>query len=118
MSRLKNFTRNLATGYLQLGVNVVYSLVSIPLILHWLPKAEFGLWVLLVQMMSYLVFVDLVDAVRMASMNPARALGLSGHKGSLEPQRDADIVVFSPSFVLEKTVIGGRVEYERPVESQ
>ena len=59
MSRLKNFTRNLATGYLQLGVNVVYSLVSIPLILHWLPKAEFGLWVLLVQMMSYLVFVDL-----------------------------------------------------------
>ena len=59
MSRLKNFSRNLATGYLQLGVNVVYSLVSIPLILHWLPRAEFGLWALLVQLMSYLGFVDL-----------------------------------------------------------
>ena len=72
----------------------------------------------LVRNMVELAGVTLVDAVRMASMNPARALGLSGHKGGLEPQRDADIVVFSPSFVLEKTVIGGRVEYERPVESQ
>ena len=42
MSRLKNFSRNLATSYLQLGVNVVCSLVSMPLILHWLPTAEFG----------------------------------------------------------------------------
>lgn len=59
MSRLKNFTRNLATSYLQLVVNVVYSLVSIPLILHWLPKAEFGLWALLVQLMGYMALVDL-----------------------------------------------------------
>jgi O-antigen/teichoic acid export membrane protein len=42
-----------------LGVNVVYSLVSIPLILHWLPRAEFGIWVLLGQLMSYLSLVDL-----------------------------------------------------------
>jgi O-antigen/teichoic acid export membrane protein len=59
MSRLKNFSRNLFTSYLQLGVNVVYSLVSIPLILHWLPRAEFGMWALLVQMMGYLGLVDL-----------------------------------------------------------
>ena len=59
MSRLKNFSRNLAASYLQLGVNVVYSLVSIPLILHWLPKAEFGLWALLVQMLGYLGLIDL-----------------------------------------------------------
>ncbi len=59
MSRLKNFSRNLVTSYLQLGVNVVYSLVSIPLILHWLPKAEFGLWALLVQLMGYVSLIDL-----------------------------------------------------------
>jgi O-antigen/teichoic acid export membrane protein len=59
MSRLKNFSRNLATSYLQLGVNVIYSLVSVPLILHWLPKTEFGLWVLLVQIMGYMALVDL-----------------------------------------------------------
>ena len=59
MSRLKNFSRNLATSYLQLGVNVVYSLISIPLILHWLPKAEFGMWAVLVQLMGYISLLDL-----------------------------------------------------------
>jgi N-acetylglucosamine-6-phosphate deacetylase len=72
----------------------------------------------LVRTMVELVGVSLVDAVRMASLNPARTLGLGGHKGSLESQRDADIVVFSPSFVVEKTIIGGRVEYERAAEPQ
>jgi O-antigen/teichoic acid export membrane protein len=73
MSRLKNFSRNLATSYLQLGVNVVYSLVSIPLILHWLPKAEFGLWALLIQLMSYITLVDL-------GINSAIARFLVDHK--------------------------------------
>ena len=59
MSRIKNFTRNLATSYIQLGVNVVYSLVSIPLILHFLPKEEFGMWALLVQLIGYMALVDL-----------------------------------------------------------
>ena len=59
MSRLKNFSRNLAASYLQLGVNVIYSLVSIPLILHWLPKAEFGMWAVLVQLMAYVSIIDL-----------------------------------------------------------
>lgn len=59
MSRLKNFSRNLASSYLQLGVNVVYTLVSIPLILHWLPKAEFGMWAVLVQLMGYISLIDL-----------------------------------------------------------
>jgi O-antigen/teichoic acid export membrane protein len=59
MSRLKNFSRNIATSYLQLGVNAIYSLVSIPLILHWLPKAEFGLWAVLTQMMAYVSLIDL-----------------------------------------------------------
>ena len=49
----------MATSFLQLGVSVVYSLVSVPLILHWLPKAEFGLWAMLVQLISYIALVDL-----------------------------------------------------------
>ena len=73
MSRLKNFSRNLATSYLQLGVNVIYSLVSIPLILHWLPKAEFGLWALLTQLMIYISLVDL-------GINQAIARFLVDHK--------------------------------------
>jgi N-acetylglucosamine-6-phosphate deacetylase len=53
-----------------------------------------------------------VDAVRMASMNPARALGVSGHKGSLEPRKDADLVIFSPTFEVKRTLIGGRIQFE------
>jgi O-antigen/teichoic acid export membrane protein len=73
MNRLKNFSRNVTTSYLQLGVNVVYSLVSVPLILHWLSKSEFGLWALLVQLMSYIALVDL-------GMNSALARFLVDHK--------------------------------------
>ncbi len=73
MSRLKNFSRNLATSYLQLGVNVVYSLASVPLILHWLPRAEFGMWALLVQLMAYVSLVDL-------GINQAIARFLVDHK--------------------------------------
>jgi O-antigen/teichoic acid export membrane protein len=77
MSRLKNFSRNLAASYLQLAVNMVYSLVSVPLILHWLPKAEFGLWALLVQLMSYIALVDL-------GINQAIARFLVDHKDRRE----------------------------------
>lgn len=77
MSRLKNFSRNLATSYLQLGVNVVYSLVSVPLILHFLPKAEFGLWAVLVQLMGYASLVDV-------GMTSANARLLVDHKDDRE----------------------------------
>lgn len=59
MSRLKNFSRNITTSYLQMGVNVVYSLVSVPLALHWLPKAEFGIWAILIQFTVYAYLLDL-----------------------------------------------------------
>ena len=52
---------------------MVYSLVSIPLILHWLPKAEFGMWVVLVQLMAYVSIIDL-------GMTPAVARLLIDHK--------------------------------------
>jgi N-acetylglucosamine-6-phosphate deacetylase len=66
----------------------------------------------MVKNMVELVGVSLTDAVRMASLNPARALGISGRKGSVELRKDADIVIFSSSFAVEKTLICGRVEYE------
>jgi O-antigen/teichoic acid export membrane protein len=77
MSRLKNFSRNLATSYLQLGVNVVYSLVSIPLILYFLPRSEFGLWAGLAQLMGYVSLIDL-------GMTTAVARLLVDHKDQQE----------------------------------
>jgi N-acetylglucosamine-6-phosphate deacetylase len=66
----------------------------------------------MVRNMVELVGVSLPDAVRMASLNPARALGAGGHKGSLEPRKDADVVIFSPGFEVRRTLVAGRVEYE------
>jgi N-acetylglucosamine-6-phosphate deacetylase len=65
----------------------------------------------MVKNMVELAGVPLVEAVRMASLNPARALGINSHKGSIEPRKDADIIIFSSGFTVEKTLIGGRVEY-------
>lgn len=66
----------------------------------------------MVKNMVELIGVSLPEAVRMASLNPARALGLNGHKGSLERHKDADIVMFSPTFQVTKTLVGGQVEFD------
>lgn len=58
MSRIKKFSYNLGSSYLQLLVSSLYSLVSIPLILHYLPKEQFGLWATLMQLMGYFALVD------------------------------------------------------------
>jgi O-antigen/teichoic acid export membrane protein len=59
MSRLKKFTRSLMAGYMQLGANIFYTLASVPLALHYLGKAEFGLWALVSQLGGYILLIDL-----------------------------------------------------------
>ena len=59
MSRLKNFTRSLLSSYALLGVNVFYTLASVPLALKYLTKAEFGLWGVTLQIAGYISLVDL-----------------------------------------------------------
>lgn len=56
-----------------------------------------GSTTLLGQMVPILVQVlgvPVAEAVRMASLNPARVIGVDDHKGSLEPGKDADLVFF------------------------
>ena len=59
MPRLKKFTRSLFTGYLMLGANILYTLASLPLILHYLSKSEFGLWALIQQVANFIALIDL-----------------------------------------------------------
>jgi N-acetylglucosamine-6-phosphate deacetylase len=66
-----------------------------------------------VRNMVELAGVALADAVRMASLNPARALGIGGHKGSLEARKEADVVIFSSGFEVQATLVAGRVEVKR-----
>lgn len=58
MSRLRHFTRGVASSWLATFVTVVYALLSVPLALKYLTVEEFGLLVLLQQVASYFALVD------------------------------------------------------------
>jgi O-antigen/teichoic acid export membrane protein len=59
MSRLKHYTRSLVSSYALLGVNALYTLISLPVALKYLTRAEIGLWALTMQIASYVAMVDL-----------------------------------------------------------
>ncbi|MFL5789639.1 MAG: N-acetylglucosamine-6-phosphate deacetylase [Flavisolibacter sp.] len=65
----------------------------------------------LVRTMMELTDVSLPDSVKMITQTPARILGLSDTKGSLEPGKDADIVLFNDSIQIHLTMVNGRVVY-------
>jgi N-acetylglucosamine-6-phosphate deacetylase len=50
---------------------------------------------------------NLKDAVRAATVNPARAVGLAQH-GKLAPGGEANVVVLSPGGEVRKTIVRGR----------
>jgi N-acetylglucosamine-6-phosphate deacetylase len=54
------------------------------------------------------VGVPLVEAVRMASLTPARVIGVDDRKGSLAPGKDADVAIFDEDFKAWRVMIGGR----------
>ena len=58
MSRSKNFLKGVSSGYLAMAANVVYTMGSIPLALHYLSKQEFGLWALVSQIATYFSLID------------------------------------------------------------
>lgn len=66
----------------------------------------------LVRNMVDLVEVPLVEAVRMATLNPARALGVEMHKGQLIVGADADLVVLSSRLTVARTFVRGRCVFE------
>ena len=57
--------------------------------------------------------LSLPDAVRMATLNPAKVLGVDDRKGSLAPGKDADIVIFDDEFRVQMTVVNGKIAYQR-----
>lgn len=60
MSRFKRFAHSLVSGYVLLVANILYTLVSVPLALHYLSKEEFGLWALVTQVCNFnQIVVDL-----------------------------------------------------------
>lgn len=56
--------------------------------------------------------VPLWECVNCASLNPAVAIGVDKYKGSIEPGKDADIIILDDEFNVLKTIIGGEIRYE------
>lgn len=57
-SRTDKFLRGLATGYLTLGANILFTAASVPLALAYLSREEFGAWALAQQIAGYLLLLD------------------------------------------------------------
>lgn len=55
---------------------------------------------------------SLEQAVRMMTLNPATFMNVSRSKGSLEPGKDADIVIFDDNINVSVTIINGKVVYQ------
>jgi len=70
-----------------------------------------------VKNMVQLVEVPITKAIRMASLNGAKVLGLEHHKGILAVGKDADLVVLDKNFDVQLTVFEGVVRYERGSET-
>lgn len=56
---------------------------------------------------------SVAEAVRMASYNPAREMGLLSRKGSLEVGKDADVILFDADINILYTIVGGKFIYKR-----
>ncbi len=56
--------------------------------------------------------LSIEEAVAAASLNPAKAINVDAHKGSLETGKDADIIIADSNFNIIKTYIGGISRYE------
>ena len=59
------------------------------------------------------VGVPLDQAVRMATLTPARIVHMDDRFGSLEVGKDADIVVFTKDYQTIMTMIQGNIVYRR-----
>ena len=71
-----------------------------------------GSTTLLNQMLPILIDVvgiPPVEAFRMATLTPARIVGVDDHKGSLAAGKDADVVVFSDDFTPWRVLIEGQI---------
>ena len=52
---------------------------------------------------------ELTDALRMATYNPARYLGINKRKGSIYPGKDADLVALTPDLDVVMTMVEGEI---------
>ncbi len=64
-----------------------------------------------VRNMINLVGLSMQDAIKMATLNPAKVIGVDEKKGSLIKGKDADLVIFDKKINILATVVKGKVVF-------
>ncbi|HBF77328.1 MAG TPA: N-acetylglucosamine-6-phosphate deacetylase [Clostridiaceae bacterium] len=63
--------------------------------------------------MVHLYGVPLKDAVRMASLNPAKNIGIDDQKGSIEIGKDADLILFDKDIQVSCAIVNGNILFNK-----
>jgi len=63
----------------------------------------------MIPILTNVVGVPLVEAIRMLTLTPARVLGVEARTGSLTPGKDADVAIFDADWRAWRVYIGGAV---------
>jgi len=85
MKRAKLFLSGLLSSYLAMAINVVFTIGSVPLALHYLTSEEFGVWALITQITGYLMLIEL-------GMSGSVARFLADHKDDVNGGVYGDIL--------------------------
>jgi len=67
----------------------------------------------LVRNMINLADVPLIESVKMATLTPAKIMGIENIKGSISPGKDADLVVLNKELEVETTIVEGDIRYRK-----
>jgi len=62
--------------------------------------------------MVKLVGLSPQDAVKMATVNPAKVIRVDDKKGSLTKGKDADMLILDEDVNVVMTMVGGKIVYE------
>jgi len=60
--------------------------------------------------------IKLNDAVRMATLSSAKAIGIDDKKGSIEIGKDADMIIFDDKLNILNTIVNGEVCYYKDIQ--
>src|SRR5699024_7874615 len=107
---LKNKTFNTPKILNEAGIKIAITTDSPVIPLHYLSLCA-GL--------AHKAGLEEIEALKAITINPAEILGLEDRIGSIEPGKDADIVIFDGNPIKDidyktyKTIIDGKVVYEK-----
>jgi len=67
----------------------------------------------LVRNMIKLADVPLTEAVKMATLTPAKIMGIADKKGTISEGKDADLVILNKELEVESVIVEGNIRYQK-----